>query len=177
MSYKTKVDGVQIFGDNEIYPEWLEFIKTQHIEIDKEGCYSGEIYDFMSMMMCIEQIVINIENRRQNEINELKNREKQYNIAIDCLHDTTSPYYKTSLFDLQNIYDETIKDMHQPNEDSLNSLFDRIYDTIEHGYIFLPYQLYNICKDKLKPCASFTTKNHFRCFQLKKGESIHIHAS
>ena len=34
MSYRTYVEGVQIFGNNEGYNEWIEFIRSQGIKID-----------------------------------------------------------------------------------------------------------------------------------------------
>ena len=46
MSYRTTIEDFQIFGNNETYPEWLEFIKSQGITIDEEGNYSGEIHDY-----------------------------------------------------------------------------------------------------------------------------------
>jgi hypothetical protein len=41
MSYRTKVNGVQVFGNNESYPEWIEFIRSQKIDVDDEKCYKG----------------------------------------------------------------------------------------------------------------------------------------
>ena len=41
MSYRIRVNGVQIFGNNESYPEWEEFIRSQGIEIGEEGNYEG----------------------------------------------------------------------------------------------------------------------------------------
>ena len=41
MSYCTYINGTQIFGNNEYYPEWIEFIRKQGIEVDEEGGYDG----------------------------------------------------------------------------------------------------------------------------------------
>ena len=38
MSYRTSVNGVQIFGNNEYYKEWTDFLKSKGIEIDEDGC-------------------------------------------------------------------------------------------------------------------------------------------
>ena len=32
MSYRTRINGNQIFGNNEWHPEWIEFVKSQGIE-------------------------------------------------------------------------------------------------------------------------------------------------
>jgi hypothetical protein len=37
MSYRTEVEGFQIFGNNEYYKEWIEFISSEGIEVDEEG--------------------------------------------------------------------------------------------------------------------------------------------
>ena len=47
MAYRTRVNGVQIFGNNEYYEEWAEFLKSKGIEIDEDGCYDGEIDDVL----------------------------------------------------------------------------------------------------------------------------------
>ena len=39
MSYRTTVNGMQIFGNNETYPEWDEFIRSQGIAIGEDGDY------------------------------------------------------------------------------------------------------------------------------------------
>lgn len=157
MSYRTNIEDIQIFGNNEYYPEWIEFIKSQGIKVDDEGNYSGEIHDFMGMLTTIETIVLNIEKERQKD-------------------NPQSRYHKRSIFDLRNIYENTVKDMNDVNETYLNSLSDRIFDIINEGYMFMPYQAYNACKDKLEPCESFSTPNHFHCYKIKDGETIHISA-
>ena len=187
MSYRTEINGFQIFGNGESYPEWLDFIAKQNIEIDNEDCYKGEIHDFMGMLETLETIVLNIEQKRQNEIQQLKEREQ---IAIKenkdiayfqaTLHDPTSRHYKRSMFDLRNIYIDTINDKSKINnntEDSFrNSLFDRTIDFIENGYIFMPYQAFMACQDVIERCDHFSTPNHFYCYKIKDGKSITVSA-
>ena len=182
MSYRTTIEDFQIFGNNEIYPEWLEFIKSQGITIDEEGNYSGEIHDFMGMLTTIETIVLNLEKERQKEIESLRQREiKAKNAREDtkffteALHNPESRYYKHSMFDLTNIYRDTLRDMNEKGP-YLNSLSDRIFEIVSTGYIFMPYQVYNVCMDKLEPCEEFSTPNHFLCYRLKDGETIHVSA-
>lgn len=177
MSFRTKVNGVQIFGNNEFYPEWLNFIKSKGIKIDKDGCYDGEITDFMGALKCIEEIVMRLEKERQIEIEELKKKEKDNSSNQDyydeCLHKPTSRFYKTSLFDFYPIYAET-SDALKSNDKYEMSLFDQLLEIIETGYIFFPYQFYIACKDILVKSHVFSTEKHFYCFEVKSGKSIHV---
>lgn len=161
MSYKTEVNGVQIFGNNEIFPEWLEFIKSQGIEIDEECCYDGKITDFMGALQCLETIVMKLEKKQQDEIAELKKKEQNF--------------YKTSLFDWRNIYTETLIAMESKDDFEL-SLFDQLLEIIQNSSIFLPYNFYLACKDVLQRDKINTIEKHFFCYKIKDGESIHIRA-
>lgn len=177
MSFRTMINGVQIFGNNETYPEWEHFIQLNGIEIDEDGCYDGEITDFMDALECIEEIVMRLEKERQIEIEELRKKEKDnptdqeyYN---EFLHKPTSRFYKTSLFDLYSIYLETVNTI-QLNDDYEESLFDRLLNVIENNYCFLPYQFYLACKNVLIKTSSFSTSKHFHCFQVAPGKTIHV---
>lgn len=181
MSYKTEVNGVQIFGNNEIFPEWLEFIKSQGIEIDEECCYDGKITDFMGALQCLETIVMKLEKKQQDEIAELKkkeqnnkdpNRQEYFN---EVLHNPNSRFYKTSLFDWRNIYTETLIAMESKDDFEL-SLFDQLLEIIQNSSIFLPYNFYLACKDVLQRDKMNTIEKHFFCYKIKDGESIHIRA-
>lgn len=84
MSYRTKIENFQIFGNNESYEEWINFIKSQGIIINEEGLYSGEIKDFMGMITVLENITMNIEKERMekreklcNEIRDLSKEEQK----------------------------------------------------------------------------------------------------
>ena len=132
MSQRTYVNDVQIFGNNEYYPEWIEFIKTQGIDVDEDGNYEGEITDFMAGLECVESIVLRMEKERQDQIKELSNK--------------SSNFHKSSLFDLTNIYQESINALEENDEYEI-SLFDRL-----------------------------STKRHFHCFKLKDGKRIHVKA-
>lgn len=37
MSYRIYVNDTQLFGNNESYPEWDDYVKSQGIEIGPEG--------------------------------------------------------------------------------------------------------------------------------------------
>ena len=161
MSQRTYVNDVQIFGNNEYYPEWIEFIKTQGIDVDEDGNYEGDITDFMAGLECVESIVLRMEKERQDQIKELSNK--------------SSNFHKSSLFDLTNIYQESINALEENDEYEI-SLFDRLYQFLEDGYIFMPYAFFKACEDMLEKDHAFSTKKHFNCFKLKKEKRIHVKA-
>ena len=156
MSYRTYVNDIQIFGNDESFKEWFLFLESQGIEIDEEGHYDGYISDFMSGLQCMESIVLNMEKERQEKIK--KNDE-----------------FAHSLFDLTNIYQNVLQTL---NSDSKyeTSLFDEISLFMENGYIFIPYQFYNAYKDLLEKEKTFSTDKHFYCYKLKPDKLIHVKA-
>lgn len=165
MSYRTYVNGVQVFGNNEHYPEWLDFIREQGIEIGEENQYEGHITDFMGAMETVENIVLRIEK----EI--LENR-----MSL-CGHGTKAALLAEkrypSLFDLTGIkrkLEDTAGDPgYRPR------LFDELYDRIDNGYLFMPIMLYDACKDLLD--LDLAHPDRFRAYKLKPGEKIHVKAS
>lgn len=64
MSYRTTINGSQLFGNNEFYGEWIDYIKSQGIKIDGNGNYKGEITDFMSALTVIENITMRLHHER-----------------------------------------------------------------------------------------------------------------
>ena len=118
MSYRTYVNNTQIFGNHECYFEWIDFIKSQGIEVDEDGCYEGEITDFMAALQVIEQITIRL-------ITERESRKAKSQIPLK------------SFFDFSGIYEDTINQ--DPDDKWGNSLLDRLFDAVENGYLFLPY--------------------------------------
>jgi hypothetical protein len=57
-----------------------------------------------------------------------------------------------------------------------DSLFDELCGVVQNAYAFMPYAFFQACEDKLESVDSFTTKDHFHCYKLKDGETIHIKA-
>lgn len=173
MSYRVKVNGVQIFGNNESYAEWDEFIESQGIEIDEDGCYEGDINDFMSMLQVVENITIHLDNVRKKRAEKAKEKtkdmtEKERKIALSEM------YGIKSIFDLTNI-PENIKKK-DTNDRFRTSLFDELSEYIQHGYAFMPYALYLACASKLEKVEPFSIDGHFDCFKIKDGEVIHVSA-
>lgn len=81
MSYRTYVNDEQLFGNNECYIKWITYIQSKGIEVDEDGCYEGELDNFMEALDVIESIVIELEE--------------------DAL-----AHRNTSIFDLSSIYKE-----------------------------------------------------------------------
>ena len=161
MSYRTYVNGTQIFGNNESYPEWINFIEEQGIEIDNEGCYEGEITDFMGALKIIEDITMRL-NKERNQKNNLL-REKGYDESHRKLRD---------MFDLTNIPEEIEK---QDKDDKYQTgLLDLLFEVVDNYYAFMPYTFYKICEEVLERDKGFSTFGHFNCFKLKEGLTIKV---
>jgi len=147
MGYRTYVNEVQIFGTNESYPEWLDFIRSQGIVVDEDGAYDGVITDFMAALSVMESITQRIE----------ENYRKNVNIG--------------SVFDLREDYAYLRKQAaYDPNdEDKFKiSLFDLNVNSVMQGYAFFPFALYFACADKLIEEEHWSYPNHMHCFKLKK---------
>lgn len=161
MSYRTCINDVQVFGNGEYYPEWIDFIKSQGIEIDEDGDYEGYITDFMGAVNTIEQIILRLNKEREAKKQLLGNSIGKNQIE--------------SLFDFTN----KIKRIESQALDETEglSIFDELFDIIEMTYAFMPYVFYQACESDLEPINAYSTPNHFRCFKLKKGAKIHVKAS
>lgn len=153
MSYRTKVNGYQIFGNNESYKEWLNFIKSKGIEVDNDGCYEGDITDVMGAIETLESIVKSLEeNYRKRNPNK-------------------------SLFDFRSTYDNYIKRItNYPDDDCNSSITDDLMEIIDNAYIFIPIAFINACDDLIERAPTWSTKNHLYCYKLKEGAKIHVSA-
>ena len=56
MSYRTYINGTQVFGNNDFYQEWTDFLQSKGIEIDEDGLYDGYIDDLQGMFNVIDRI-------------------------------------------------------------------------------------------------------------------------
>lgn len=65
MAYRTYINGTQVFGNDECYPEWITYLKSKGISIGEEGDYDGELDDFMEALDIVESIVIRLESERR----------------------------------------------------------------------------------------------------------------
>ena len=157
MSYRTYINGTQIFGNNESYPEWFDFIKSKGIEVSEEGSYDGYITDLQGMFNVIDKITQNLINKRHEEVLKgEKNWEgKPYNELTDL---------SESMWLANNV-----------------PLLKYNMQMINNAYCFLPYQAYRAVEDIIersdKPYISEDGKEWYCCtYKLKPGMMIHVEA-
>ena len=167
MSYRTEVNGIQVFGNDEYYPEWIEFIKSQGISVNEEGRYEGHITDFMSAIKACEQIVLRLDD-------EIKERFAHLEHTINTADPEAQAWlakHNKSLFDLTPIRRKTDEDA----DKTLGTrLFDELYDLVEYGYLLIPIKLFNACRDDIE--LDLGNKTRFRAYRLKEGRQINVHA-
>ena len=151
MSYRTYIEDKQIFGNNECYKDWIEFIKSKNIEVDEEYHYDGYLAgnDFMEALIALQNIVMQIEESSRKSRN-------------------------ASIFDYRDEYDAMVNS--QNSGKYADSYFDKLYSMINCGYAFLPYNLLLACQPKLVGEDILTLPNHFYCWKIKDGEKIHVKA-
>jgi len=156
MSYRTKINDIQIFGNNECYDEWLDFLKSKNIEIDEDGNYDGEIDDVMGMFETIDKITKRIIQKRHREV---LNGETDF--KGDPLRELTD------LSQSMWLNDET--PVLQYNE-----------QMIKNAYCFLPYQVYLAVEDIIEKSTRQYEKDGvdwtFCFYKLKDGKKIKVHA-
>lgn len=152
MAYRTYINNTQVFGNNEYYPEWTTYLKSKGIEEDEDGCYEGELTDFMEALDVIEEIVMNMEKeRRLNKENGKK-------------------FHSSSIFDLGNIYDDVL------NCPTKESLLDKEMHYLENGYMFMPYAFFKACENIIEYKGIQIRGKHNRIYQLKEGCKITVSA-
>lgn len=167
MSYRTTVNDVQIFGNNEYYPEWIAFVKEQGIDVE-DGAYDGEIMDIMGAVKTIEEIVLRLEREHRDDGID-RYYDSHYIVATD--EDMKNKWYK-SLFDFSGVYDKTLSEKGKTYRQSLT---DRLLEIQENAYVFMPLALLKACGDCIKRKMS-RSKDRTWEYVLVKGKSIHVHA-
>lgn len=152
MSYRTYINDTQVFGNNEYYEEWTDYLESKGIEINEEGCYDGELDDFMEALSVVETIVMHMEKERR------ENKEKGLN------------YLNKSIFDLSNIYDDCL------NLPESESIFDKELHYLNNGYMFMPYAFFKACEPLLEFKGYAFKGNHTHVYKLKDGCKISVSA-
>lgn len=153
MSYRIYVNNRQLFGNNDCPNKWIEFIKSQGIEVSEDGLYKGEIKDFMECLNTVEDIVLDM-NKKIQDYN--KNLNDDYKNVLE----------RQELFDLSNLINDK------------SSLLFSLQNLVSNGYLFLPYQLYEICKDKIEVKYKMDEEQDKikRIYTIKEGEHIYTSA-
>ena len=155
MSYRTRINGIQIFGNNEYYQEWIDFIRSEGIEVDEEDLYDGYIENLQGMFNVIDIITRGLINDRHNQV-----------IAGELTWEG-KPYRElTDLSESMWLNDRT-------------PLFTFNIQMIEHAYCFLPYQLFKAVEDIIEECGhddpGAVMLGYIR-YRLKDGKRIHVNA-
>ena len=135
MSYRVSLDDYQIFGNNEEYEEWDDFIRSQGIEIDEEGSYDGEITDVMGIFVTINKII----RRLQKEFHEKVVNQSPKEVE----------YYKK---------EGKTRFIHHEITDLSGSMFltedtpwlEFNLEIMQNSYCFLPYQVFQAIKPKIE---------------------------
>ncbi len=156
MSYRTNVNGYQIFGNNEYYTEWADFLKSEGIEINEEGClYDGYIDNLKGMFDTIDIIAKKLIDNRHKKV--VAGEKDYYGKPYKELTDLTDSMWldgKTSILEF-NIH------------------------MVENAYCFLPYQLFKAIDDIIERCEHDNpgaVKLGYRCYRLKDDKRIHVDA-
>lgn len=164
MSYRTSVNDVQIFGNNEYYPEWIEFIKSQGIEVNDDGCYDGEITDVMGALKTIEKIVMQLEKEHREE--KVDKWEDNY------ITSENGELYK-SLFNFSYIYDKVVD---SEGKRYSNYLTDLLIEIKNNSYVFMPLAFLQACGENIKKGHISRTDGRLYTYSLIDGKKIKVHA-
>ena len=164
MSYRTSVNDVQIFGNNEYYPEWIEFIKSQGIEVNDDGCYDGEITDVMGALKTIEKIVMQLEKEHREE--KVDKWEDNY------ITSESGELYK-SLFNFSYIYDKVVD---SEGKRYSNHLTDLLIEIKNNSYVFMPLAFLQACGESIKKGHISRTDGRLYTYSLIDGKKIKVHA-
>lgn len=173
MSYRTTVNDVQIFGNNESYDAWLDYIKSQGIKVNDEGNYEGDITDFHGALVAVESIVKDMMQKRKSDwekyrvhIESILKRDPENEYALKQKADQTHSYLDFSH------YEKDIWEYH-------DSLLDTLFIIANQSYAFFPYTLYMACQDQLEPLDPINEPDgtyRIRNFRFKGGASAHVKA-
>lgn len=148
MGYRTYVEDTQIFGSNERYKKWLDFISTQGVEVDEEGNYDGYITDIQGAVEVIEEIILDMTKER-----------------IDA--------NMGNIFDLTDIYDEEIEA--RSNNDYSNDFTYRLSELTNYGYIFMSNSFLKACGDKVIEKIAFNGKTERSVYYRLVNDKVKIH--
>ncbi len=156
MNYRTRINGNQIFGNNEWYPEWIEFVKSQGIEVDEDNCYEGEITDVKGLFITIDKITRRLIKEQDKRVAKKETWDGE-------------PVRKLTDFSEHWLLDD------------YTPLLAFGKNVVEHAYIFLPYQVYKIVEDSIQSCDTYKDTSDvvwsFNSYELKPGCHIYISAS
>ncbi len=156
MSYRTYINDTQVFGNNEYYKEWADFLSSKGIEIDEDGLYDGYIDDLQGMFNVIDKITQRLIDERHQKV--LKG-EKWFDEPMHELTDLSESMWL--------------------NKETPLLMYN--VQMIRNAYCFLPYQVFKAVENIIERAEKSYVddyKDWLGCsFKLKDGEKIHVRAS
>ena len=156
MSYRTRIEGTQIFGNNDYFKEYTDFLKANDIIENEDGVYDGYITDVKGLFEVIDVITKKLIKEQHERVEK---GEKDWD-------------------------DKPLREMADFSDsmwlDDKTPVLWFNFRTIKEAYIFLPYQVYKAVENKLEPADKPYEKDEiiwFGCsYKLKEGEKIHVYA-
>lgn len=169
MSYRTRVNDIQIFGNNESYPEWDDYVRSQGIAIGEDGQYDGELKDFHAGILALEAAAKRLMRERRERaaaiLPALDERLKENPGDAYLLEKRRE--LSRSLFDFS--------DYQRWLDDGTQSLFDIDYEIAANGYAFLPFTFWMACRDMLEQLEPEGC-GRIRVYRFKPGMAARVHA-
>ena len=156
MAYRTYVNGVQIFGNNECHDEWIRFVKSHGAYVDEEQGYNFWTTDIMGMIETAEKIVRRLEAEREDM--------RKAGLKVPLLYDFSEDIKKAA--ELNRTY----------GNEYGNTLFDCLYGIVHRGYAFLPYSVMSACAGMLEPLEPYSHDGRLYAWKVKCGHTIHMTA-
>ena len=148
MGYRTYVEGTQIFGNNECYKKWINFIVKEGIKVDEDECYDGYISDIQGAVEVIEEIILDMAKQR----NDMK---------------------LSNIFDFTYIYNEEVEARN--NNDYSMDLTYRLKYIMDNGYIFMSNNFIEACGDKVRSYLDFKDSRERTEYYKLTNNDIKIH--
>ena len=178
MSYRTYINNTQVFGNNEIYDEWLNFVESQGIEVSEECTYDGEITDVMGAVKVIEKIILRLASEHNEPVVTLKvataiakNETISSEKKVEELKEHS--FNQNRMYDFTRQYENILRD----EQDKYGmSLTDHMMFVKNNSYMFMSVAFLEACKDLIEPVRNEETKTRLYNYKLKDGMKIHIHA-
>lgn len=93
MSYRTYVNNIQLFGNNDCFKDWIEFIKSQGIKVNEDYSYKGYIKDFDKALTTLETIAIKCGGKDKEKIVESMFYDKYLTNLTDRLMNVVEGFY------------------------------------------------------------------------------------
>lgn len=161
MSYRTYINNTQIFGNNEWYQEWIDFIKSEGIEVGEDDDYDGYITNIHGLFSTINTIIKRLIDEQHQKV---VNGETNWN---------DEP--KKDLYNFTDSYNFYCKEY----DGKQSSILDFNFYILNNSYLFIPYVVYKALEDILEHDEDRWNDDKiewYRSYKLKDGEKIHVHA-